>query len=193
MPAHEVTKALDALASHGVDNPDILRDLLEAVLLVGQGLELDHALQRIVEVAVGVVDAQYGALGVRGPDGGLSEFVWTGITPQQRALMGALPVGRGVLGVLMDDPHVLRVPDLAKHPASVGFPPHHPPMTTFLGAPVIIRGSIYGRIYLTEKRGGAGFSELDETLVAVLAVAAGIAVDNAQLFERARTRHRAAS
>ena len=190
MPAHEVTKALDALASHGVDNPDILRDLLEAVLLVGQGLELDHALQRIVEVAVGVVDAQYGALGVRGPDGGLSEFVWTGITPQQRALMGALPVGRGVLGVLMDDQHVLRVPDLAKHPASVGFPPHHPPMTTFLGAPVIIRGSIYGRIYLTEKRGGAGFSELDETLVAVLAVAAGIAVDNAQLFERARTRHR---
>lgn len=190
MPAREVAKALDALAAHDIDNPEILRDLLEAVLLVGQGLELDHALQRIVEVAVGVVDARYGALGVRGPDGGLSAFVYTGISSAQRAQMGALPVGRGVLGVLMDDPHILRVPDLAQHQESVGFPAHHPPMTTFLGAPVIIRGSIFGSIYLTEKQGGPGFSELDETLIAVLAVAAGIAVDNAQLFERARTRHR---
>ncbi|MEP9391550.1 GAF domain-containing protein [Gordonia sp. VNK1] len=190
MSGTELRAVLDALLEYGVDDPDILRDLLEAVLVVGQGLELDRALQRIVEVAVGVVDARYGALGVRGPDGGLSEFVYTGITPVERARMGALPVGRGVLGVLMDDPHVLRIPDLAKHPASVGFPPNHPPMTTFLGAPIIIRGSIFGRIYLTEKRGGAQFSELDETLIAVLAVAAGIAVDNAQLFERARTRHR---
>ncbi|MGC4932625.1 GAF domain-containing protein [Gordonia sp. DT30] len=190
MPGREVAKALAALTAHGVDNPDTLRDLLEAVLLVGQGLELDHALQRIVEVAVDVLDSRYGALGVRGPDGGLSAFVYTGITPEQRALMGPLPVGRGVLGVLMDDPHVLRVPDLSKHPASVGFPPNHPPMTTFLGAPVIIRGAIFGRIYLTEKRGGAEFSELDEALISVLAVAAGIAVDNARLFERARARHR---
>ena len=90
----------------------------------------------------------------------------------------------------MDDPHILRIPDLAQHPASVGFPPNHPPMTTFLGAPVIIRGSIFGRLYLTEKRSAGEFTELDETLIAVLAVAAGIAVDNSQLFERARTRHR---
>ncbi|MFT4125848.1 MAG: GAF domain-containing protein [Gordonia sp. (in: high G+C Gram-positive bacteria)] len=190
MSAPQITKALEALAAHGVEDPDILRELLEAVLVVGQGVDLDRALQRIVEVAVGVVDARYGALGVRGPDGGLREFVYTGITPTQRAKMGDLPVGRGVLGVLIDDPHVLRIPDLAKHPASVGFPPNHPPMTTFLGAPIIIRDSNFGRIYLTEKRGGQQFTELDETLIAVLAVAAGIAVDNAQLFERARSRHR---
>ena len=191
MPAaSQVSQALDALVAHGVDNPAVLRELLEAVLVVGQGLDLDDALQRIVEVAVGVVDAQYGALGVRGPHGQLSAFVYTGISPEQRAQMGELPVGRGVLGVLIDDPHILRVPDLSQHPASVGFPPHHPPMTTFLGAPIVVRGSIFGRIYLTEKRGGEEFSSIDETLIAVLAVAAGIAVDNARLFERARTRHR---
>ncbi|MCH5642408.1 MULTISPECIES: GAF domain-containing sensor histidine kinase [unclassified Gordonia (in: high G+C Gram-positive bacteria)] len=183
-------EALDAVARHGADDPTLMRDLLEAVLVVGQGLDLDDALQRIVEVAVGVVDARYGALGVRGPDGDLSAFVYTGITPKQRAQMGDLPVGRGVLGVLMDDPHILRIPDLSQHPASVGFPPHHPPMTTFLGAPIIIRGAIFGRIYLTEKRSASEFTELDETLIAVLAVAAGIAVDNSRLFERARTRHR---
>ncbi len=190
MPSRGVSEALDALQQYGVDDPTILRDLLEAVLVVGQGLDLDDALQRIVEVAVGVVDARYGALGVRGPDGGLSAFVYTGISAEQRAVMGHLPVGKGVLGVLMDDPHVLRIPELDKHPAAVGFPPFHPPMETFLGAPIIIRGSIYGRIYLTEKQGAAEFSELDEALIAVLAVAAGIAVDNARLFERARTRHR---
>ena len=104
--------------------------------------------------------------------------------------MGSLPVGKGVLGVLINDPHILRIPDLAKHPASVGFPANHPPMTTFLGAPIIIRGSNFGRIYLTEKRGADEFSPLDEALIAVLAVAAGIAVDNAQLFESSRTRQR---
>lgn len=190
MPMRAVNAALNALSAQGGDSPKILRDLLEAVLVVGQGLDLDDALQRIVEVAVGVVDAQYGALGVRGPDGGLSAFVYTGISPELRAMMGELPTGQGVLGVLMDDPHILRIPELSQHPASVGFPAYHPPMTTFLGAPILVRGSIFGRIYLTEKRGGAEFSELDETLIAVLAVAAGIAIDNARLFESARTRHR---
>ncbi|WP_059039488.1 GAF domain-containing sensor histidine kinase [Gordonia desulfuricans] len=188
--AHEISEALDALTAHGADKPEILRELLESVLVVGRGLDLDRALTRIIEVAVGVVDARYGALGVRGHDWQLKEFVYTGITPEQRAVMGPLPVGRGVLGVLMDSPHVLRIPDLAQHPASVGFPPNHPPMTTFLGAPIIIRGSIFGRIYLTEKQGAPEFSEVDETLIAVLAVAAGIAIDNAQLFESARTRQR---
>ena len=190
MSESSIARVLDILREHGVDDPAILRDLLEAVLVVGQGLDLDEALQRIVEVAVGVVDARYGALGVRGPDGGLSEFVYTGITPAERSAMGSLPVGKGVLGVLINDPHILRIPDLAKHPASVGFPPNHPPMTTFLGAPIIIRGSNFGRIYLTEKRSADEFTPLDEALIAVLAVAAGIAVDNAQLFETSRTRQR---
>ncbi|MGV9712410.1 GAF domain-containing protein [Gordonia sp. NPDC003424] len=182
--------ALDALAAHGADDPAILRDLLEAVLVVGQGLELDHALQRIVEMASAVVDARYAALGVRGPDGTLSAFVYTGISPSQRAKMDHLPVGRGVLGELIAHPQVLRIPSLAKHPASVGFPEGHPPMSTFLGAPIIVRGSVFGSLYLTEKQSALEFSEVDETLVGVLAVAAGIAVDNARLFERARTRHR---
>ncbi|MDL9936286.1 GAF domain-containing protein [Gordonia sp. ABSL1-1] len=190
MSDNRLREALDALAEYGADDPTLLRELLEAVLVVGQGLDLDDALQRIVEVAVGVVDARYGALGVRGPDDGLSAFVYTGITAAQRATMGPLPVGKGVLGVLINDPKILRIPDLAQHPASVGFPPHHPPMTTFLGAPVIIRGEIFGRIYLTEKKSADQFSDLDETLIAVLAIAAGIAVDNSRLFERARTRHR---
>ncbi|MFW0784713.1 GAF domain-containing protein [Gordonia sp. CPCC 206044] len=185
-----LTEALDALARNGVDDPVMLRDLLEAVLVVGQGLELDEALQRIVEVACEVLGARYGALGVRGPSGGLSAFVYTGIAPAERARMGHLPVGHGVLGVLIEDPQVLRIHALSDHPASVGFPVNHPPMTTFLGAPIIIRGSVFGSIYLTEKRSAPEFTETDESLVAVLAVAAGIAVDNARLFERARTRHR---
>lgn len=185
-----LTDALDALAAHGADDPAVLRDLLEAVLVVGQGLELDHALQRIVEVASQVLDARYAALGVRGSDGQLSAFVYTGISRAQRARMGHLPVGRGVLGELITNPQVLRIPALSEHPASVGFPDGHPPMTTFLGAPIIVRGSVFGTIYLTEKQSAPEFSEVDETLVAVLAVAAGIAVDNARLFERARTRHR---
>ena len=185
-----LSEALDALARHGVDDPRVLSDLLEAVLVVGRGLELDRALQRIVDVASQVVGARYGALGVRGPDGGLSAFVYTGITPAQRSQMDHLPVGRGVLGLLIDEPQVLRIPALGDHPASVGFPPGHPPMSTFLGAPIIIRGSVFGSIYLTEKRSAPEFTEVDETLVAVLAVAAGVAVDNARLFEQARTRHR---
>ncbi|AZG44076.1 GAF domain-containing sensor histidine kinase [Gordonia insulae] len=190
MPMKRLAQALDELTRQGIDDPAILRDLLEAVLVVGQGLELDRALQRIVEVASQVVDARYCALGVRGPDGGLSAFVYTGISATQRARMDHLPVGRGVLGLLIEQPQVLRIPALAKHPSSVGFPRNHPPMNTFLGAPIIVRGSVFGSIYLTEKQSAPEFGEIDETLVAVLAVAAGIAVDNARLFERARTRHR---
>ncbi|MEE3850632.1 GAF domain-containing sensor histidine kinase [Gordonia sp. LSe1-13] len=185
-----LSEALDSLTRHGIDDPAMLRSLLEAVLVVGRGLDLDRALQRIVEVASQVADARYAALGVRGPDGGLSQFVYTGISPTQRARMDHLPVGHGVLGLLIDEPQVLRIPALAEHPSSVGFPPGHPPMTTFLGAPIIIRGSVFGSIYLTEKQSADQFSEVDETFVAILAVAAGIAVDNARLFERARTRHR---
>lgn len=193
MPANgsaDLRAALDALTEHGRSDPAVLRDLLEAVLVLGQGLELSQALQRIVDVAAEVLDAQYAALGVRGPDGGLRAFVYTGLTAQQRGAMGSLPVGRGVLGVLLKEPGVQRIRHLSDHPESIGFPPGHPPMDTFLGAPIIVRGSVFGSIYLTEKRHAPAFTELDETLIGVLAVAAGIAVDNSRLFERARTRHR---
>ncbi|MFT4088357.1 MAG: GAF domain-containing sensor histidine kinase [Gordonia sp. (in: high G+C Gram-positive bacteria)] len=181
--------ALDALTASETD-PAVLRDLMEAVLLVGQGLDLDHALQRIVKVAASALDAQYCALGVRGPQRGLREFVYTGIDPEVRSRMGPLPIGKGVLGELLDHPAVLRIPHLSDHPASIGFPPHHPPMDTFLGAPIIVRGELFGSIYLTEKQSQPAFTEQDEQIVSVLAVAAGIAVDNARLYESQRTRHR---
>lgn len=186
----EVHAALDALASASVDDPAALRDLLEAVLLVGRGLELDQALQRIVEVAADVLDARYCALGVRGPELSLQAFVNTGIAPEIRATMGPLPVGHGVLGELLHHPEVLRIKKLSNHPASIGFPLNHPPMDTFLGAPIIVRDELFGSIYLTEKQGQPEFTQLDEKIVAVLAVAAGIAVDNARAFERAQARLR---
>ncbi|WP_156890335.1 GAF domain-containing sensor histidine kinase [Gordonia shandongensis] len=186
----EVRTALDALTQSGTDDPTILRELLEAVLMVGRGLELDQALQRIVEVAADVLDARYCALGVRGAELSLQAFVNTGIEPEIRQKMGPLPVGRGVLGELLHHPEVLRIRKLSDHPASVGFPPHHPPMDTFLGAPIIVRDELFGSIYLTEKQTAPEFTELDEKIVAVLAVAAGIAVDNARAFERAQARIR---
>ncbi|WOC14473.1 GAF domain-containing sensor histidine kinase [Gordonia sp. MP11Mi] len=186
----EVRAAVDALAAKDGNDPTALRDVLEAVLLVGQGLEIDAALQRIVEVAAAVLDARYCALGVRGPELSLQAFVYTGITPEQRVQMGPLPVGRGVLGELLHHPEVLRIPRLSDHPSSIGFPPNHPPMDTFLGAPIIVRGELFGSIYLTEKQGASEFTELDETIVGVLAVAAGIAVDNARSYEGAQTRMR---
>ncbi|MFT3662728.1 MAG: GAF domain-containing protein [Gordonia sp. (in: high G+C Gram-positive bacteria)] len=181
--------ALDALTAERSD-PTVLRELLEAVLMVGQGLDLADALQRIVDVAASVLDAQYCALGVRGPELRLQAFVYTGIPTRVRAQMGGLPVGRGVLGELLHRPEVLRIPHLSQHSASVGFPPHHPPMDTFLGAPIIVRGELFGSIYLTEKKSKPAFTPEDEQIVSVLAVAAGIAVENARLYERQRTRHR---
>lgn len=184
-----LAEALDALTAQNTD-PTVLRELLEAVLLVGQGLDLNESLQRITEVAAAVLDAQYCALGVRGPHRGLQAFVYTGIPTEVRAKMGRLPVGLGVLGELLDHPEVLRIPHLGAHPASVGFPPHHPPMDTFLGAPIIVRGELFGSIYLTEKQSAPEFTAQDEQIVSVLAVAAGIAVDNARLYEKQRIRHR---
>ncbi|MFW0790279.1 GAF domain-containing protein [Gordonia sp. CPCC 205333] len=174
-----------------IDDPRQLRELLDAVLVVGRGLDLDEALQRIVDVAAHLLGARYCALGVRAEHSGLlKEFVYTGIDDRTRATMGQLPVGHGVLGVLLDDPHVLRIGNLGTHPASVGFPPNHPPMRTFLGAPILVRGNIFGSIYLTEKQSAEHFDNTDEALIGVLAVAAGIAVDNARLFEQTRIRQR---
>ncbi|WP_199432254.1 sensor histidine kinase [Qaidamihabitans albus] len=170
---------------------DRLQGLLDAVLAVATGLELDSTLQRIVQAATELVDAQYGALGVLSDDGnGLSEFVYVGIDEKTRARMGHLPEGRGLLGLLIDDPKPVRVADLAEHPASVGFPPNHPPMHSFLGVPVRVRDKVFGNLYLTEKRDGAEFTPDDEVVLQALAAAAGVAVDNARLFENSRMRER---
>ena len=167
---------------------DRLQSLLDAVLAIGSGLELDSTLQRIVQGAVDVLDARYGALGVLGPQDGLSEFVYVGISSEERALMGHLPEGRGLLGLLIHHPQVIRLPDLAAHPESVGFPANHPPMHTFLGAPIRIRDRVFGNLYLTEKRGGGEFTADDEVVLQALAAAAGISIENARLFEEARLR-----
>ncbi|WP_241385812.1 sensor histidine kinase [Rhodococcus sp. CH91] len=173
-----------------VTTPETLRGLLEAVLVVGSGLELDSMLQRIVTAATALLDARYGALGVRSADGGLSEFVYVGIDPEQRSVMGHLPEGRGILGLLINDPRPVRLGDLSEHAASIGFPPNHPPMKSFLGTPIMVRGKVFGSIYLTEKLGAPEFTEEDEIILKVLATSAGMAVDNARLFEGSLTRER---
>ncbi len=173
-----------------VSSRETLRDLLEAVLAVGAGLDLDTTLQRIVRTATDLLGARYGALGVRSPGGGLSEFVYEGIDSATRATMGHLPDGRGLLGLLINDPRPVRIRELATHAASVGFPPNHPPMHSFLGMPIIVRGEAFGSIYLTEKQGGPEFTDEDQTILTVLAESAALAIDNARLFEQSRTRER---
>ncbi|WP_250556193.1 sensor histidine kinase [Pseudonocardia lacus] len=167
---------------------DRMQRLLDAVLVVAEDLDLDTTLHRIVEAAVDLVDARYGALGVLGPGGGLSRFLHVGLDEQTRARMGPLPEGKGLLGQLILHPHPLRLPDLGAHEASVGFPENHPPMRSFLGVPIRVRDSVFGNLYLTEKAGGEEFTQSDEAILEALAAAAGVAVQNADLFEQARGR-----
>ncbi|MEW2503725.1 MULTISPECIES: GAF domain-containing sensor histidine kinase [unclassified Amycolatopsis] len=168
---------------------DKMDGLLDAVLSVASGLELDTTLQRIVRAAVELGEARYGALGVLGEDDGpLAEFVYRGIDAETHARIGDLPEGHGLLGVVIDDAKPLRLDEISAHPASVGFPANHPPMHSFLGVPVRVRDEVFGNLYLTEKRGAAGFTDDDEVIVQALAAAAGIAIENAHLYEQTRLR-----
>jgi signal transduction histidine kinase len=168
---------------------DRLQGLLKAVVAVGTGLELESTLQRIVQTAVELVDASYGALGVVSEEG-LSSFVYVGIDQETRDRMGHLPEGKGLLGHLIEHPYPIRLPDLTRHPSSVGFPAHHPPMRSFLGTPIRLRDVVFGNLYLTEKKGEAEFTADDVVVLEALAAAAGVAVENARLFEEARLRER---
>lgn len=168
---------------------DQMDGLLEAMLAVASGLELDTTLRRIVHAAIELVDCRYGALGVLNADSkGLSEFVYEGIDERARRAIGDLPEGHGLLGLLIQQPKPIRLDDLSQHVASSGFPGHHPPMHAFLGVPVLVREKVFGNLYLTEKAGGQPFTEEDEVVVQALAAAAGIAVENARLYEEARLR-----
>ncbi|RFS47645.1 GAF domain-containing protein [Micromonospora craniellae] len=167
-----------------------LRALLDAVVGIGRDLDLRSTLQRIVQSACDLAGARYGALGVIGADRMLHDFIVHGISPETHAEIGDLPHGRGVLGLLIDDPRPLRMPDITQHPRSYGFPPHHPPMHTFLGVPVRIRDQVFGNLYLAEKQGGAQFTEDDEEIVVALAAAAGVAIENARLYALAHRRER---
>jgi signal transduction histidine kinase len=164
--------------------------LLEAGLALASELSLPMVLQRIVDLAAEVTDARYGALGVIGAGGGLVDFITTGISAKRRSAIGALPHGRGLLGLLIREPSIVRFPDIRKHPGTVGFPPNHPPMTSFLGAPVQAIGRIYGNIYLTDKRSAPEFSEDDERSLLILATQAGIAIANASLYQESLQRER---
>lgn len=162
---------------------DRLRTLLETGIAISSELSLDAVLQRIVEAAAHVTGARYAALGVIDPAGtGLERFVTHGIDEEMRARIGDLPRGRGVLGVLITDARTLRLHDIAEDPRSVGFPPGHPPMKTFLGTPIVLRGVAYGNLYLTEKAGGVDFDEEDEELAALLSAQAAVAIENARLY-----------
>ena len=171
-----------------VEGRDRLDGLVEAMLVVISDLDLDTTLRTIVHTAIELVDARYGALGVRGSGHDLLAFIYEGIDENERERIGHLPEGRGVLGVLIDDPKPIRLDDIAQHAASVGFPANHPPMRAFLGVPVRIRDEVFGNLYLTEKNSGQPFSEDDEVLVKALAAAAGIAIENARLYEQSRAR-----
>ncbi|MFJ2666386.1 GAF domain-containing sensor histidine kinase [Nocardia fluminea] len=174
-----------------IDVRDNMDRLIEAMLVVTSGLDLDDTLRSIVHTAIELVGAEYGALGVRETDKNsnqLSEFVYEGIDDRTRVLIGDLPRGHGVLGVLIQEPKPIRLSTLSDHPSSVGFPPNHPPMSTFLGVPVKVRDEVFGNLYLTEKAGGQEFTEDDEVVVQALAAAAGIAISNARLYEESRVR-----
>ncbi|MFG2823319.1 GAF domain-containing protein [Kitasatospora sp. NPDC048365] len=169
---------------------DRVHSLLEAVLAVGRDLELTQALRHIVEAAVTLVDAEYGALGVVGEDQRLSQFIPVGVTDEQVRRIGPLPSGHGILGELIRHPEPLRLGRISDHAASYGFPANHPPMHSFLGVPIRIRGKVFGNLYLTEKRGGGEFDAEDEAVLSTLAVAAGVAIENARLYAQARLRER---
>jgi len=164
---------------------DRTRALIEAVIAVGSQLELEAVLRQIVEAAVRLVSARFGALGVIGEGGRLVEFVPVGLDESEIARIHHWPEGRGLLGELITNPRPLRLHDLTTDPRSSGFPDGHPRMRSFLGVPVRIRDEVYGNLYLTEKQGG-DFDVEDEALVQSLAAAAGVAFENARLYAEAR-------
>ena len=173
-----------------LDEQERLRLLLDAVVTMAADLSLDGVLTRIVTIASSLVDAQYAALGVLdvGHERRLRTFVHHGVTPAQVAEIGDLPTGHGLLGLLIDDPRPIRLHDISAHPASYGFPANHPPMSSFLGVPVRIRDRVFGNLYLTEKTGPGDFTKEDEDIVVALAAAAGVAIENARLYEEAAQR-----
>ncbi|MFE0965475.1 sensor histidine kinase [Streptomyces fungicidicus] len=186
----ELLEGLQAQVEQVRSARDRVHTLLDAVLAIGTGLDLDVVLRRITESAVTLVDAQYGALGVLGEEGKIRQFITVGMDEDTIRTIGHYPEGHGILGLLIKEPEPLRLADLGRHSDSVGFPAGHPPMTTFLGAPVRVRDQVFGNLYLTDKRGGAEFDDDDEAVLRMLAAAAGVAIDNARLYEDTRRRER---
>jgi signal transduction histidine kinase len=165
--------------------PRALRKLVDAVLSISADLELASVLQSIIDAAMDLVDARYGAIGVLDETKtALAEFVTAGLDDETYRAIGDLPKGHGILGLLIVEPKPLRLPDLREHAESYGFPPHHPPMKSFLGVPILVRQEVFGNLYLTDKRSGEVFTDVDEELTVALAGAAAVAIENARLHAR---------
>lgn len=188
LPLDSLLAEVQARLQAVVSARDGVHALLEAVVSIGRELELETALRRIVEAAIDLVDCRYGALGVVGPDGQLAQFIPIGVTVDEIARVAEWPHGRGLLGLLIKQPRPLRLADIATHEESFGFPAGHPPMRNFLGVPIRIRDEVFGNLYLTEKNSGREFDEQDEIIVNALATAAGIAIENARLYDASRRR-----
>lgn len=156
--------------------------LIEAGLALTAELDLDAVLQRIVDLAAEITSARYAALGVLGPDGTITRFVTSGMSDEERAAIGDPPSGHGVLGILTHDATAMRIDDLTRDPRTAGFPAKHPPMHSFLGAPIRALGQVFGNIYLAEKQGAATFDDDDQAALEVLATQAGVAIENARLY-----------
>ena len=178
---------MDSTSSSAKDRRD---RLLDSGLALASGLSLPTVLQRIIDLAVELANARYGALGVLGAKGRIRQFITAGLSDEERRAIGPLPVGQGILGALIHDPKPLRLRRITDDPRSIGFPPNHPPMGSFLGAPVIARGRTFGIIYLTEKQGAVEFDAEDEAALLVLATQAGVAIENIDLYEEGRRRER---
>jgi signal transduction histidine kinase len=169
----------------GIEDPAKLRRLLEATLLLEADLDLPTLLRHLIDEARSMAGARYGAIGVLNDEHtGLAEFITVGLEAEEEEKIGARPTGKGVLGLLITDPRPLRLANLGAQPESYGFPPNHPPMTSFLGVPIKVRDEVYGNLYLTDKVGWSEFTSDDESLVEALALAAGIAIENARLHQR---------
>ncbi|WP_371587137.1 GAF domain-containing sensor histidine kinase [Streptomyces virginiae] len=191
MQLDELLEELQARINAVRGTRDRVHSLLEAVVSVGRELDLSQVLRRIVEAAALLVEADYGALGVIGPDGRtLSQFLTVGLSDEQITRIGSLPAGHGLLGEVIRHPEPLRLTDLGTHTASHGFPADHPPMHTFLGVPIRVRDEVFGNLYLTDKRDGQDFDTEDEAVISTLSVAAGVAIDNARLYEGSQRQQR---
>jgi signal transduction histidine kinase len=191
-PQSELERSIEELITHAhrvLATQSRLRELLRATRVVVEQIELDRVLRTIVEAAVSLSSAHYGALGVIAPTGGLEQFIHVGMPDDLATRIGHLPEGRGILGAVIDSGAAIRLEHLGQDERSAGFPAHHPPMESFLGVPVVVRGEVFGNLYLTDKADGPFTSE-DEELVAALAATAGIAIDNARLFAESRRRER---
>lgn len=176
------------LSAHDSPAEQRLAALVEAGMVLASEVDLEALLKRIADLACEVIGAGYGAVGVLGEDGSLMRFVYSGIDDPTAKLIGDLPTGRGVLGVIIEEGRPLRLREISDHPRSTGFPPNHPPMHTFLGVPILSRGTVYGRLYLTEKQDGSQFSKDDERIALLFAAQAGVAIQNARLYDEVLSR-----